>query len=102
MAPALDLLMQEFFKALLDEQFYLTLTAFVGYLFRQQILILEIKSQAKKLQDTRWESMHRTSFWFKIHRIPVCEYVQQKQPSCGTSKSWWIGIMAVEKKTSVA
>ncbi|KAI9915440.1 hypothetical protein PsorP6_007245 [Peronosclerospora sorghi] len=52
---------REFFKELLDEQFYSTLTTFVGYVRRQQILISEIKSQAKKLQDKHWESMHRTT-----------------------------------------
>ncbi|KAI9911995.1 hypothetical protein PsorP6_009574 [Peronosclerospora sorghi] len=46
--------------------------------------------------------MHRTRLWFKIHRIRFCEYVQQKQPSCAPSKSWWIVLMAVEKISSVA
>ncbi|KAI9916310.1 hypothetical protein PsorP6_016741 [Peronosclerospora sorghi] len=37
----------------------------------------------------------------RIHRIPVWEYVQQKQPSCDPSNSWWIVLMAVEKISSV-
>ena len=94
--------MQEFFKALLDDMFYLALTVFIGYLRRQQNLISDMKTQAKKLQDTRWLSMHRTSLWFKIHRIAVSEYVQQKQPSCTPSKSWWIMLIVVEKISSVA
>ncbi len=52
-AHQLDLFMQEFFKALLQEQFYSTLTAFIGYLRRQQNLISDMKTQAKNLQDTR-------------------------------------------------
>lgn len=98
----LDLIMQEFFKVLLDEKFYTTLTTFVGYLRRQQNLISEMKTQAKKLQDTRWESMYRTSSWFKVHRIAVCEYVQQKRPSCAPSMVWWIVIIAIEKISGVA
>lgn len=98
----LDLQMQEFFKTLLDDMFYSTLTAFIGYLRRQQNLISDMKSQAKKLQDTRWQSMHRTSKWFKIHRIAVLEYVDQKQPSCAPSKAWWIVLMVVEKISGVA
>ena len=39
----LDLLLQDFFKTLLDEQFYLMLTAFVVYLRQQQKLISEMK-----------------------------------------------------------
>lgn len=94
--------MQAFFKTLLDDLFYSTLTAFIGYLRRQQILIGEMGTQAKKLQDTRWESMYHTSKWFKTNRIPIMEYVEEKEPSCAPSNSWWIVLMAVESISSFA
>ena len=91
-----------FFQKLLDDQFYLALTASITYFCRQQNLISEMKSQAKKLQDTCWESTRRTILWFKAHRIGVLENVHNKRPSCAPSMSWWIVLMSVENILSVS
>ena len=98
----LDLILQDFSKKLLDEQFYSTLTAFIVYLRRKQNLISEMKSQVKKLRYTHWGSIRCTSSRFKAHCIAVLEHVQHKKPSCAPSMSWWIVLIAVENISSVA
>jgi hypothetical protein len=55
----LDICLQDFFKALMDEQFYGLLTGLISYLRRQQNLISDMKTKAPKVADTRWESMSK-------------------------------------------
>ena len=65
----LDIHLQRFFKNLLDEQFYSHLTTLISYLRRQQNLIKDMGTKAKKVADTRWESMSKVppvSFIFTL------------------------------------
>ncbi|KAI9907255.1 hypothetical protein PsorP6_016695 [Peronosclerospora sorghi] len=58
----LDLCLQSFFKATMDEQFYSWLNCLISYLRRQQTLITKMKTKAPKVADTRWESMSKVLY----------------------------------------
>lgn len=58
----LDLCLQRFFKSLLDEKFYVTITGLIGYLRRQVNLRTEMDTTCPIVSSTRWESMSRVSF----------------------------------------
>jgi len=58
----LDIVLQKFFKHLLDDEFYTLLTGLISYLRRQQNLIKDMGTKAKKVADTRWESMSKVPF----------------------------------------
>jgi hypothetical protein len=60
----LDIILQAFFKDIMDEQFYSMLTGLISYLRRQQNLINDINTKAKKVADTRWESMSKVSLLY--------------------------------------
>ena len=57
----LDIVLQAFFKAIMNDGFYSLLTGLISYLRRQQNLINDMNTKAKKVADTRWESMSRVS-----------------------------------------
>ena len=53
-----------------------------------QNLVKDMRSQAPKVADTRWESMSHVSACFKLHRIAVNNYFEVKTPSCSPSPCW--------------
>jgi hypothetical protein len=98
----LDLVLQAFFKNLIDEQFYSHMTSLISYLRRQQSLIKEMKTIAKKIADTRWESMSKVTAWFRAHRVPVQDYLAEKNPSCTPPLKWWVVVHFVAKLSNEA
>ena len=51
------MVLQDAYSHFGNELFYGNLTAAIGYLRRQQNLVKDMRSQAPKVADTRWESM---------------------------------------------
>jgi hypothetical protein len=98
----LDLVLQAFFKHLIDEEFYSKMTGLISYLRRQQSLINQMKTQAKKVADTRWESMSKAAAWFRDHRVPIQTYLEEKKPSCTPPLKWWIVLLFVAKVSNEA
>ena len=68
-----------------NDTFYCNLTAAIGYLCWQQNSVKDMRSQAPKVADTRWESMSQVSAWFKLHRIAVNEHFEAKKLACTPS-----------------
>ena len=93
----LDIVLQAFFKAIMNEEFYTLLTGLISYLRRQQNLINDMKTKAKKVADTRWESMSNVASWFRKHRQSVQAYLNEKKPPCAPSTEWWVFIIFVGK-----
>ena len=93
----LDLVLQAFFKAIMNKEFYSLLAGLISYLRRQQNLINNMKTKAKKVADTRWESMSNVASWFRQHQITVQAYLNEKQPPCAPRTEWWVFIIFVGK-----
>ena len=93
----LDIVLQAFYKAIMNEEFYSLLTGLISYLRRQQNLINDMKTKAKKVADTRWESMSNVASWFTKHRQSVQAYLNEKTPSCAPPTEWWVFIIFVGK-----
>ena len=73
----LDLVLQQFYAELMDKSFYGILTDLISYLQQQFNLIAEMKTKAKTVADTRWESMSRVSNWFKVHQVQLLQYLEE-------------------------
>jgi hypothetical protein len=65
----LDLVLQQFYTELMNKSFYGILTNLISYLQCQLNLIAEMKTKAKTVADTQWESMSKVSNWFKVHQV---------------------------------
>lgn len=91
----LDLVMQEVFRAALDDKFHSTLTALIGHLRRQQNLIAEMRSTCPKVADTRWLSMFSVTKWLASNIRKVQEHLERKNPACKPTSSWWIFLFAI-------
>ena len=98
----LDLKLQLFYKNLMNEIFYALLTGLIAYLRRQQNLISEMNTKARMVADTRWEPMSKVSYWFKINRVRVLSYLEEKKPPCSPPKEWWIVILFIDSISSAA
>jgi len=94
-AHQLDIVLQDAYTHFGKETFYIKLTAALGYLGRQQNLVKDMRSQAPKVADTRWESMSSVSAWFKAHKIALNDYFELKKPSCTPLPCWWVQIMII-------
>ena len=81
----------------MNEEFYSLLAGLISYLQRQQNLINDMKTKAKKVADTRWESMSNVASWFRQHQITVQAYLNEKQPPCAPPTEWWVFIIFVGK-----
>jgi hypothetical protein len=95
-AHQLEIVLQECYTHFGNDQFYGKLTSAISYLRRQQNLIADIRSKAPKVADTRWESMSNVSSWFKLHKIAVDEYFENKKPSCKPPPRWWVEILIID------
>lgn len=98
----LDIVLQSFFQDIMDEQFYSLLTGLISYLRRQQNLISSMKTKAKKISDTRWESMSKVASWFRQHRVDLQAYLTEKNPPCSPPLEWWVFIIFVAKVSNEA
>jgi hypothetical protein len=77
--------MADVYDNLLKEDFYSNLVNLIGYLHRQQNLIVDMKTTCPKVAFTRWLSMIKVMSWFKKHRIVVLAYLDEKLPPCRPS-----------------
>ena len=68
----LDLVLQQFYTTLMDKSFYGILTNLISYLWWQFNLIAEMKTKAKPVADTWWESMSKVSNWLKSTKFDFC------------------------------
>jgi hypothetical protein len=78
----LDLVLQQFYNELMNKSFYGILTNLISYLRHQFKLIAEMKTKAKTVADTQWESMSKVSNWFKVHQVQLLQYLEEKNPIC--------------------
>lgn len=97
----LDLAVQKEYNALHDDSFVNTFTGLIAYLRRQQNLQTEMKTTCPKFVSTRWLSMKRVTMWLANHRVRVVSYLEEKQPSCAPSLSWWILLLCVDSVATV-
>jgi hypothetical protein len=86
----LDLVVQAAYQKLHNETFVGLLTGLIGYLRRQQNLIVEMGSTCPKLMLTRWAHMHRVLAWLVEHRVRVMLYLEQKKPACTPPLTWYV------------
>ena len=93
----LDIALQAFFKAIMNEDFYSLLSGLISYLQRQQNLINEMKTKAKKVADIQWESMSNVASWFRQHRLSLEGYFNEKKPPCASPTAWRVFIIFVGK-----
>ncbi|GMH36905.1 hypothetical protein BSKO_04778 [Bryopsis sp. KO-2023] len=98
----LDISIQLACSRVMNERFYGLLTGLISYLRRQEKLIVEMKTKAKLVSDTRWESMAHVSAWFKLHRTRLLAHLDEKKPACAPPLSWWVVLMVVEKVTNLS
>jgi len=93
----LDLVMQRVYKASLEGAFLATLTAAIGHLRRQQLLIAQMRSTCPKVADTRWLSMLKCTSWFTRNMIVIQEHYAARTPQHSTSPdtAWWVFLYAV-------
>ena len=49
-----------------------------------------MKTKAKTVADTRWESMSRVSNWFKVHQVQLLQYLEEENPICKPPMKWWL------------
>ena len=99
-AHQLDIALQKVYSSYGNEEFYRKLTSLISYLRRQYNLIQDMKTKAPALSDTRWESMHRVSDWFKKHRVEVDAYLEAKSPVCKPDAKWWAQLMIIKEFSS--
>lgn len=92
----LDLAAQKEYMLLGDDAFVTTLTALISYLRRQQNLQAEMKTTCPKFVSTRWLSMKRVTAWLAQHRVRVTSYLEEKNPACKPSVSWWIVALCLD------
>ena len=78
----LHLVLQLFYTELMNKSFYGILTNLISYLQWEFNLIAEMKTKAKIIADTEWESMSKVSNWFKVHQVQLLQYLEEKNPIC--------------------
>ena len=91
----LDMVVQKTVTMFCDDDFYSTLTSLIGYLQHQHNLISIRKSTCPKVADTRWLSLGRVSKWLLQKYVPICDYLELKQPQCVPPCQWWIFLSVV-------
>ena len=79
----------------MDKSFYGNLTNLISYLQQQFNLIAEMKTKAKTVADTQWESMSKVSNWFKVHQVQLLQYLEEKNPICKPPMKWWLIILFI-------
>ena len=95
-AHQLDIVIQKINTGFSDDDFNAKPTAVISSLRRQQNFIGELRSKAPKVADTRWEWMSGVSFWFKLHKIAVGEYLERKKPLRKPPPRWSAEIMIID------
>jgi hypothetical protein len=93
-AHQFDLVVSEVVQAFCDENWYSTLAALIGYLRRQINLVNEMESKCPKVAMTLWLSLGKVLPWFAKHRARVILYLDEKNPDCKPTVSWWISLHA--------
>ena len=79
-AHQLDLVMESVYNKLLKDDFFSLLTALIGYLRVQQLLVSCMGTVCPKVVLTRWLLMHKVMAWFQRHRIDVKAHLDKKKP----------------------
>ena len=74
----LDIVVQKCITKYFNDEFYNVLTAVIGYLRRQQMLIQRMKAKCPKVCDTRWLSLGRVCTWLSKEKVVVLEYMDEK------------------------
>jgi hypothetical protein len=82
-----------------DDNWYSTLTALIGYLRRQINLVKEMGSKCPKAAMTRWLALGKVLLWFAKHCARVMFYLEEKNPDCKRTVSWWISLHALSCAT---
>jgi hypothetical protein len=57
---------------------------------QQFSLIAAMKTKAKTIVDTSWESMYTESNLFKVHRVQLLQYFEEKIPNSKAPMKWWL------------
>ena len=98
-AHQLDLVIARRVSEYCDASWYGTLTSLIGYLRRQQNLVNEMRTKCPKVASTRWLSLGKVLPWFARHRVRILQYIEEKNPPCKPSVSWWISLLALRRVT---
>jgi hypothetical protein len=61
-----------------------------------------MKTTAKKIADTGWESMSTVTAWLRANRVPIQDYLAEKNPSCTPPLKWWVVVHFVAKLSNEA
>ena len=91
----LGLVLWQFYTELMDKSYYGILTNLISYLQRQFNLFAEMKTKAKTVADTPWESMYKVSNWFKVHQVWLLQHLEEKTPICKPPMKWWLVILFI-------
>lgn len=94
-AHQLDLVVRDSLSAFVDDEFYCTLTAVVGYLRRQSNLANAMGSTCPKLVTTRWLSLARVLPWLEEHQCRVREYLAEEGAPSPPPTTWWIALLVL-------
>lgn len=89
-AHQMDLVVQQVFLKLCDEQFVSIVMGITGHLRRQKNLILDMHSTCPRFIDSRWLSMQKLIEWLVAKRIRLQVYYDEKKPACTPPNSFWI------------
>lgn len=90
-----DLVVQEEYLLLYNEEYIGILTALISFLRRQFNLIASMGSTCPKFMDTRWAAMKRVTSWLDDEGVVVREYLEVKSAACSPELSWWVLTIAL-------
>ena len=91
----LDLVLKQFYTALMDKSFYGILTNLISYLQQQFNLITKMRTKTKTISDTQRESLYKVSNCFKVHRVQLLQYLKEKNPDCKAPMKRWLVTLVI-------
>ena len=58
-----------------------------------------MQTKCPKVATTRWLSLGRVLLWFARHCVRILQYIEERNPPCKPSVSWWISLLALRRVT---
>ena len=58
-----------------------------------------MQTKCPKVATTRWLSLGRVLPWFARLCVRILQYIEERNPPCKPSVSWWISLLALRRVT---
>lgn len=92
----IDLSMKKVLQSLPGD-FMITLTTMIGYLWRQQKFISEIKCKSLYYISVRWSSLAQVTFCIGIFETVLLTFPMEKYVPCWPNDEWWLMLIVLDK-----